>query len=195
MNPLAPKIEALLFSEGESLTLKRLAHLLQVPIRELYPALDSLARSLEGHGLTLVRTDLSVSLAVSAEAGDIVRKAHEKEQAREIGDAALEVLAILLYRGATTRTQIDYIRGVNTASTVRNLLSRGLIERAENPSDSREYLYRPTAELLAYLGVEEAGKLPEYANIASELAAFEARNQPFENNGHTTNSGIDSGGD
>ena len=32
-----------------------------------------------------------------------------------------------------------------------NLLARGLIERASNPEDSREYLYRPTAELLAHL--------------------------------------------
>ena len=194
MNPLAAKIEALLFCEGESVTLKRLSQLLEVPIPELYPALDALAASLHGRGLTLVRTDLSVALAVSAEAGDVVRKAHEKELSRDIGDAGLEVLAILLYRGSTTRTQIDYIRGVNTTSTVRNLLSRGLIERAENPSDSREYLYRPTPELLAHLGVEEAKKLPEYASIASELAAFEARGQSPDIHGQSTTPDIATAG-
>ena len=93
----------------------------------------------------------------------------------EIGEAGLEVLAIVLYRGASTRAQIDYIRGVNTASTLRNLLSRGLLERAGNPEDAREYLYRPTVELLAHLGVRNNKELPSHEEIAAELGAFEAR--------------------
>ena len=194
MNPIAAKIEALLFSEGESVTLKRLSQLLEVPIPELYPALDSLEAGLSGRGVTLVRTDLSVALAVSAEAGEVVRKAHDKELSRDVGDAGLEVLAIVLYRGPTTRAQIDYIRGVNTSSTVRNLLSRGLIERAENPLDSREYLYRPTPELLAHLGVEEAKKLPEYASIANELTTFEARGQSLDHNGQSNTPSDDATG-
>ena len=106
----------------------------------------------------------------------------EKELSREIGEAGLEVLAIVLYRGPSTRSQIDYIRGVNTSSTVRTLLARGLIERASNPNDSREYLYRPTTELLAHLGVSGVTDLPDCATISSELAAFEATrtSSPFD---------------
>ena len=119
-----------------------------------------------------------------------MRQSQEDELGREIGPAGLEVLAVVLYRGDSTRARIDYIRGVNTSSTIRTLLSRGLLERTNNPDDAREYLYRPTTELLAHLGVTDVQALPEYAKIASELASFEenaATKEPFApTHEHTT---------
>ncbi len=103
------------------------------------------------------------------------------------------MLAIILYKGPSTRAQIDYIRGVNTSSTIRTLAARGLVERIPNPNDAREYLYRATSELIAYLGVTEATNLPDYGKITSELAAFEAQQKsPFDNI-HAPESGTDSG--
>jgi hypothetical protein len=68
------------------------------------------------------------------------------------------------------------------------LLARGLLERAGNPLDGREYIYRPTAELLAHLGVSEGKDLPEYATISSELATFERQQEkePFTEHASTT---------
>ncbi|OGG57839.1 hypothetical protein A2853_00505 [Candidatus Kaiserbacteria bacterium RIFCSPHIGHO2_01_FULL_55_17] len=81
--------------------------------------------------------------------------------------------------GPSTRARVDYIRGVNSSSTLRNLLARGLLERAGNPEDAREYLYRPTVETLAHLGITKSGELPEYDTIVRELAAFEHTSEPF----------------
>ena len=180
---LAIRAQAFLFAEGGTLTLKKLMQLLECDQTQLESALVELSRIVEGTGLTLIKTDLEASLAVSGAAREHVQKAFLRDLGREIGDAGLEVLAILLYRGPSTRAHIDYTRGVNSTSTIRNLLARGLVERAENPSDAREYLYRPTVELLAHLGVTQAQDLPEYATIAGELAAFErahAESSPFE---------------
>lgn len=174
MDNLSARIEAFLFSEGGSLTLRKLGTLLEVKDTELLPALQELAERLEGSGLTLVKTDTEVSLAISKEASLAVQKAYERELGKEIGDAGLEVLAIVLYRGPSTRAQIDYIRGVNTSSTIRTLLARGLLERTGNPEDGREYLYRPTVELLSHLGVRDREELPEYQETTAELQAFEA---------------------
>lgn len=180
---LANRIEALLFTEGGSMTKKKLMQILEVTEAQLTPALHSLATRREGTGLALVASDTEVALTVAPAAADTIEKAFQKEVGREIGDAGLEVLSIILYRGPSTRAQIDYIRGVNTSSTIRTLTSRGLLERIQNPSDAREYLYRPTTELLAHLGVTELSELPEYAKISSELAAFEQTSSPFDNNG------------
>lgn len=183
MNTLSNKIEALLFSEGGALPKKRLAQLLGVSIEELGPGIAALRETRQGSGLTLIETDLELALAIAPAESEVVMAAFERELGKEIGDAGLEVLAILLYRGPSTRAQIDYIRGVNTAWTVRMLAARGLIERAPNPDDAREYLYRPTVELLAHLGVSRGDELPDYDKIASELAAFERQPQeggPFE---------------
>ena len=173
MDDLSAKIEALLFSEGGSLPKKKIAQLLDAQPAQVDEGLLKLRARLENGGLTLVVSDTEAALVVAAPVAPAVQKAFERELGREIGDAGLEVVAIILYRGPSTRTQIDYIRGVNTSSTIRTLTSRGLLERAANPNDAREYLYRPTVELLSHLGIRDAHELPEYAKIASELAAFE----------------------
>ena len=184
---LAHRIEALLFSEGGSLTRKKLAQLLDVDDAALAAGIHDLAARKEGSGLALIETETEVALTIAPAAAETIEKAFEKELGREVGDAGLEVLAIILYRGPSTRSQIDYIRGVNTSSTIRTLTARGLIERTQNPGDLREYLYKPTAELLAHIGVTNLAKLPEYAKITSELAAFEQSNGPFEDNAATAN--------
>lgn len=171
---IAARAQAFLFSEGGALSTRKLSQLLEIKEHQLREVLKELGVRLEGSGLTLIEAPNEVSLAVAPETSGAVQKAFERELGREVGDAGLEVLAIVLYRGASTRAEIDYIRGVNTSSTIRTLLSRGLLERTGNPEDGREYLYRPTVELLAHLGVRTIQELPDHAAIASALAAFEA---------------------
>ncbi len=184
-NDITSRAEAFLFMEGGSLTLRRLRDLLEVDAPTLNEGLRKLSEHLKGSGLTLVVSDTEATLAVSPEASEAIKKSYEREAGRDIGDAGLEVLAIVLYRGPSTRAQIDYIRGVNTSSTIRALLGRGLLERVSNPEDAREYLYRPTTELLAHLGVERTDTLPEHTAIHAELAAFEQVQEapPQENHG------------
>jgi len=188
-NSLSNKIEALLFSEGGPLAKKKLTQLLDVDTKDIDGAARLLSASLQGRGLALIESETELALAVQGELKETIEKAYEKDLGREVGDAGLEVLTILLYRGPSTRSQIDYIRGVNTSSTIRTLTARGLIERTANPLDAREYLYRPTTELLAHLGVRNAQELPDYAKIASELAAFEREQTgPFEDHAGDTGS-------
>ena len=180
MGEMAARAEAFLLAEGGPLSRKKLAQLLAVQDDALDAALHDVAAGLEGTGISLVQTETEIALATAPRASDAVRQAFEDALGKEIGSAGLEVLAIVLYRGPSTRANIDYIRGVNTSSTVRLLLSRGLLERAPNPADAREYLYRPTTELLAHLGVRKSEDLPDYATIRSELAVFEASQTAFD---------------
>ena len=189
MNDLAAKIEALLFTEGGSLSLKKIASLLKVKEPEVKAALEQLGQRLQDGALTLIHTDTEATLAVAQSVSPTIREAYQSELEKDIGEAGLEVLAIVLYRGQSTRAQIDYIRGVNTSSTIRTLLSRGMLERVGNPEDGREYLYRPTVELLTHLGINNSNDLPEHAAITAELTSFEAKAKelPEENPYGTTN--------
>jgi segregation and condensation protein B len=171
---LANKIQALLFAEGGALTYKSIAKSLGVSEGDVAHVLDVLSARLNGTGLALVRSDTEASLAVASDARDVVVAKLKEEYERDIGDAGLEVLAILLYEGPSTRATVDYIRGVNSSSTLRNLLARGLVERSGNPEDGREFIYRATTELLAHLGVTSRDKLPEHGTISAELASFKA---------------------
>lgn len=172
---LVHTLEALLFSEGGALSRSKLVTLLGCTEAELSVVIRALSEKLQG-GIVLVETDREVALAVASSVVSVVDEAYAPDKG-DIGEAGLEVLSILLYRGPSTRATIDYIRGVNSSFSVRALLSRGLIERAHNPVDSREYMYRPTVALLAHLGVKSSQELPDYATIVAELATFEAKNE------------------
>ena len=176
---LTNQIQAFLFAEGGTLSFKKLAQLTGTNEGTMTVALDELSKKLDGTALSLIRTETAVTLAIAAPESALLKSHYEKELARDIGEAGLEVLAVLLYRGPSTRAHIDYIRGVNTSSTIRTLLARGLIERVENPTDSREYIYRPTVELLAHVGATHERDIPEYGTISNELKAFEEDAGPF----------------
>ncbi|HEY4487555.1 MAG TPA: SMC-Scp complex subunit ScpB [Candidatus Paceibacterota bacterium] len=175
--------ESYLFIEGGSLSRKKLSQLLACTAEETQAAISELTAALDGSGLGLAQTEREVALVTAPRVSEEIKATFQEALQRDIGDAGLEVLAVLLYRGPSTRTHIDYIRGVNTSSTIRALLSRGLIERTPNPSDSREYLYRPTPEMLAHIGVVTAEELPDYGTIQAELAAFEDQATPFMTHG------------
>lgn len=186
MDKRSQEIQALLFAEGGALTYKNLAKALECTDAELKASLDLLAQALQGSGLSLVRSDTEAVLAVSADAREAVMKKASEEFDRDIGDAGLEVLAILLYEGPSTRAEIDYVRGVNSSSTLRNLLTRGLVERSGNPEDGREFIYRATTELLAHLGVGERTSLPEHGTISSELSSFKSQSHGTESDATNT---------
>jgi segregation and condensation protein B len=170
---LAALVQAYLFTEGGVLGIAKLADLTHTDQAHVRAALTVLEKRLEGTGLSLVQTEREATLAVAERESGHLRAQYAKDLERPIGDAGLEVLSILAYQGPSSRSHIDYIRGVNTSSTIRSLLGRGLIERIENPQDGREYIYHITTELLAHLGATSLQQLPEYATLSNEFKAFE----------------------
>jgi segregation and condensation protein B len=86
----------------------------------------------------------------------------------------------VLYKGPITRAEIDYIRGVNSNFILRNLQVRGLVEKIDNPADQRSYLYKPTFQLLEFMGVTRLEDLPEYAGTTDQLASFIASKEEEE---------------
>ena len=74
-------------------------------------------------------------------------------------------LTIILYHAPISRPEVDYIRGVNSSFIIRHLLIRGLIKRSLKAGDNRAYVYEPTIELLAQLGLNERASLPRYDEI------------------------------
>lgn len=170
------QLEALLFVAGEPVSYDKLARQLGCEKIELSHAIGELDTRLKQteSGLALVQTDFAVGLASSSATSALVQQVKKQELDRDIGQAGLEILAVLLYRGASTRAVIDHIRGVNSSSTVRSLLARGLIERI---AEGREYLYRPSPELIAFIGVTSTKDLPLFSELKSQIDTFEKKTQ------------------
>jgi len=174
---LSARLEGLLFAISGAHKKSTLLGNLKCTQEELKEAVNVLKERLRGGGTALIETESELRLATSANSSDTVEEVSGRALQGEVGQAGLEVVAIVLYRGPTTRFNIDYIRGVNSSATVRTLVSRGLLERVRAENDAREFLYRPTTELMAHLSTEDARKLPDYEKIKSEISKFEKRGE------------------
>jgi len=180
---LTAQIEALLFYRGEPVSYKELGKLLSVTEGKITGALAVLKESLKGRGIQLIEKDNEVMLATAASMSDMIEKIRKEELTKDLGKAGAETLAIILYRGPSSRSDVDYIRGVNSTFILRNLLIRGLVERVSNPDDQRSYVYKPTFELLSYLGVKNLSELPQFAAVRAELDKFTAQAANENNDG------------
>ena len=174
---LSSRLEAVLFAQGEPLTKKRLATLLDSSPESLSDAINALRITLEDRGLSLIETDTELELRTAPEAAETIQKLRESELSKDLGKASLETLALILYKGGATRGEIDWVRGVNSTAAIRALLLRGLIERIEDQSDKRRARYRVTIDALAHLGAGRPEDLPRFAELTAALAEHETKQE------------------
>ncbi len=171
MSNLAGQLHALLFALGRPLGRSELATLLSAPAPDIESAIAELTQ-LES-GVVVVDDGKEIALRVAPASSALIERIRKEEYSRDVGRAGLEVLAAVLYRGPLTRAEIDFIRGVNSSQTLRTLTLRGLLRRIPNPKDERSFLYEPTTEILAELGVASVKSLPEYDEVRQKLTQLE----------------------
>jgi len=161
---LTARLEALLFIYGEEMTYKKIASALNLSVEEVKSGAKELRLALESadSGLTLVEHDNSLQIATKAEFGALLDTVLKQELREALSPASLEVLSIVTYAGPISRSEIDYIRGVNSTFSIRSLLLRGLISRETDSQRGNSYIYNPSIELLHHLGITGVGDLPEY---------------------------------
>lgn len=167
------QIEAVLFYKTEPIAKKDIAALLETTVEDIDRALINLRERLCYGAMRIVEEGDTIWLTSAPEVAHIIEKIRKDELVKEIGKAGAETLAIVLYRGPISRSEIDSIRGVNSTFILRNLQIRGLVERIDNPKDSRSFQYKATPSLFAHLGITRREDLPEYVKIMNELDAFE----------------------
>jgi segregation and condensation protein B len=161
-----------LFWKAEPVSVKKLASLLNVKVEEVKVSLVELEKTLTGRGVTLVQTDEDVMLGTAKQLSPLIEQLTKDELTRDLGKAGLETLSIVLYQGPISRSDIDYIRGVNSQFILRALLIHGLVERIDNPKDARSYLYKTTLDLLSHLGISKVSELPEYEQVRKDIETF-----------------------
>ncbi len=184
------KIEAILFFKGEPMSRKKLSEFLKVGQTEINEALQKLKESLKERGVVLQEKENDITLGTAPELSDLIEKLQKEELNKELSKASLETLSIILYKNGVSRSLINYIRGVNSSFTLRALSVRGLIEKNIDPQDNRRYIYRPTFELLSFMGVKSVRELPDYELVnnsiestAQNLADLSAQAGELEKNG------------
>lgn len=166
---LPQKIQGYLFALGESTTVDELSQILRVQKKEIFTALDELETMMQGHALMIVRYDETVTIGTIPAIAEIITELKKTELSVALSKGALETLVIILYHTHISKSEIDYIRGVNSQFMLRNLLLRGLIEKTESETDKRISVYRVTLETLQWLGITDPNQLPDYTEFHTEM--------------------------
>ncbi len=170
-------IESILFFKGEPVTITELSRILEVSSEEIKKAISILSEKLLNRGISLIQHAESVMLATHKDAGVLLEKIAKEELSKDLSKPALETLAIVIYKGPIKRSVIDSIRGVNSQFILRNLMTRGLVEKLADPDDQRSFIYRATTDLLQHLGITEISHMPEYAQIINNIESYASEKQ------------------
>ena len=176
-------IEALLFVSSSPVSLNQLAATLEISPSQVEEAIQELDRRLLSEGLPsyirLQKHQGRFQLTTAPEIAPFIEKFLGLETSGRLTQAALETLAVIAYRQPITRPQIEAIRGVNSDSVLRTLLSKGLIQevgRAEAPG--RPILYAITTEFLQHFGLSSLEQLPPWQEetVTNSLETVEEGN-------------------
>lgn len=163
-------VESILFMHGTPVTWARLEKICEITRHELQDIVESLRTSYEERsaGLRILVVEDRIQMVTHPDCAEVIEKFKRRDLTGELSNAALEVLAIVAYRGPLSKPDVEAVRGVNCAFTLRNLLLRGLVERVDHPRDQRTKLYRTTIDLVRSLGYQTIEELPYYNELVSD---------------------------
>lgn len=176
-------IESLLFVAGRPLQITELRRLLAVDDKRLREAIAVLAEECEqsGRGIRLQCTSDLVQFVSAPENARYVAALLGMPTQAKLTTAALETLAVVAYRQPITRSQIEFIRGVNSDRALVSLIQYGLVvEVGRAATVGRPALFGTTPEFLGQFGltsIESLPKpdLPELDAIAAQRASAAGR--------------------
>lgn len=165
-------LEAVLFIYGEEITKEKLAKILKTSKEEVEQLISEYKKILEdtNRGFYLIDKNDRIVLATKPEFSSILEDFIKDDLKEDLTSATLETLSLVAYLGPISRTQIDYIRGVNSSFILRNLLIRGLVER--KPGKGGSFLYETSFDFLKHIGASSVEDLPEFEKYQKMKESF-----------------------
>ena len=156
-------IEAILFSAGDPVELKRLAETLELPESAVKAQMDILIDEYDAldRGITIIRLLDSYQMVTVKKYAPQVRKAMDLRRNIPLSQAAMEVLAVIAYNQPVTKSFVEQVRGVDCSGVIGSLTTKGLIEergRLELPG--RPLLYGTTDHFLRCFSISSIDELP-----------------------------------
>ncbi len=163
---ILPQIEALIFASPNPISLEEIENLLKDENLKTKQIKDSLKTLVERYQ----HSDFGFSLEVSAskeyqfrtkrEFSPLMEKLFETKS-KSLSRAAQETLAIIAYRQPVTRADIEFIRGVDAGSIIKNLLERDLLKCVGRKEEvGRPMLFGTTEHFLRVFQISKLSDLP-----------------------------------
>ncbi len=125
----------------------------------------------ESSGILVEEIARGVQLRTNPANQEYVRSLFEARPAR-FTRPSLETLAVIAYKQPVTRTEIEQIRGVDCAASLKTLMERRLVKVVgKKDVPGKPFLFGTTREFLEVFGLSGLSDLPSMRDIEDFLAA------------------------
>lgn len=156
-------IEAILFANGASVEVQRIAQALEITEKEVDECISALIDdySTAKRGITIIKLDNAYQMVSCKEFAPQIRTVMDLRRNTPLSQAALEVLAVVAYNQPVTKAFVEQVRGVDCSGVIGSLTAKGLVEekgRLELPG--RPLLYGTTENFLRCFNIESLEMLP-----------------------------------
>jgi len=181
-------LQALLLANGDPLSVQRIQDVMGLSRGEVLESADRLQTALAGAecGIELVVVAEKLQLRTKAAYADYVRQLMAVKP-RKLSQAALETLAVVPYQQPVVKSEIDKIRGVDVAPTLKTLLERKLVKiLGYQASVGQPALYGTTEDFLQVFGLAALSELPALQDLKAlvkepgEAQAASAEEEPVD---------------
>ena len=182
-------IEALLFASDEQVTLETLKVIFEdmnrdkPEVEEINPTGDEIRAAIDSLNVDYAESRRAYRIqrlaggyvfATDKKFASWVGKLFKEKARRKLSQTAVETLAIIAYKQPITKSEIEFIRGVNADYIMKTLLEKNLaaiVGRAHSPG--RPLLYGTTPDFLKHFGLNEITDLPKPREIEELLGETE----------------------
>ena len=159
----------LLFVGGIPLTAKRVSEVIRgFSPEQLTQTLDTLnaAYRRQQRPYAIVPQGDGYVLALRPNFQGVLEKVYGGQREARLSMAAIDVLALVAYRQPATKAEVDSLRGADSASLLRQLVRRGLVQVAYRAdAEQREVSYGTTARFLEWFGLHSLDDLPRTQDL------------------------------
>ena len=173
-------IEAILFTMGESVSLEKLAEVLELDKKQTHEILEQMMEEWNRteRGITIIELDGAYQMCTKTEMYDYLIKIAKQPKHRVLTDVQLETLSIIAYKQPVTRAEIEKIRGVSCEYAINKLIEYNLIcELGRLDAPGRPLLFGTTEEFLRSFGVNSLDNLPILNQVQMEEFKQEAEEE------------------
>jgi segregation and condensation protein B len=177
-------LEAILFASDSPLSLTKISSVLKdLKPKEIKDIIDELNQGYREneHSFTIREIASGYQMYTLPEYTFWVNQVLDHNRKQKLSQAALEALAIVVYKQPLIRSEIEHIRGVNCEGVLHTLLEKNLITVVGREKKAgRPLLYGTTSEFLLHFGLRSLDDLPRVGEL--ETASQEEKGEVLEIN-------------
>jgi len=166
-------VESVIFASEDEISPKQIKEVLDVfqfkaSIADIENHIDDLNKEYHdsNRSFKIIKIAGGYQFSTKQDYAKYIGKLFTEKQKKKLSVSALETLAVIAYKQPITRSEIEFVRGVNVDYIVNSLLERELINivgRANTPG--RPILYGTTKNFLKTIGLASLDDLPKLREI------------------------------